>query len=245
MIRRGGKVVQEAIALPFNFPGAEFLVLDAMVRQAGGQLFSSDGRHAYLTSKAVLKAVNTLAAFAQTDKITDPALNGTTAGADRPLFQNGVAAMMVTGGSWYWGTMKGTKYGPYAMAVPYPRFQGGPDIAGDLYGYGLTVDAHSAHQAEAWKFIAFLSAHGKDYFQNEGLFVGDKATATSSVAAHFHDWSTFSHELARGLYPPPLYQFNEIGDIVSRTLDSVVLSHQDPQAALASAQSRVTPLLNH
>jgi multiple sugar transport system substrate-binding protein len=245
MIRRAGKVVQEAITLPFNFPAAQFLVLDAMVRQAGGQLFSSDGRHAYLTSKAVLKAVSTLAAFAQRDKITDPALNGTTAGADRSLFQNGVAAMMVTGGSWYWGTMKGTKNGQYAMAVPYPRFQGGPDVAGDLYGYGLTVDAHSVHQAEAWKFVAFLSAHGTDYFQNEGLFVGDKATATSSVAAHFHDWSTFTHELARGVYPPRLYQYNEISDIVGRTLDAVVLSHQDPNAALASAQSRVSALLNH
>lgn len=244
MVRRSGKVVQEAIALPFNFPAAQFLVLDAMVRQAGGQLFSSDGRHAYLTSKPVLKAVNTLAAFAQTDKITDPALNGTTSGADRSLFQNGVAAMMLTGGSWYWGTLEGTPHGKYGIAVPYPRFQGGPDVAGDLYGYGLTVDAHSAHQADAWKFIAFLAAHGKDYFQNEGLFTGDVATANSSVAAHFHSWSTFRHELARGQYPPSLYHYNEIADIVGRTLDTVVLSHQDPQAALASAQSRVSSLLN-
>jgi multiple sugar transport system substrate-binding protein len=83
MIRDGDNVTQEAIALPLSFPGAQFLVIDAMTRQAGGQLFSDDGKQANLTSDAVLKAVTTWAGFVQKDKITDPALNGTTAGADR------------------------------------------------------------------------------------------------------------------------------------------------------------------
>lgn len=245
MIRSEGQVTQEAIALPLNFPGAQFLVIDAMVRQAGGQLFSDDGRQANLTSDPVLKAVTTLAGFVQTDKITDPALNGTTAGADRDLFQNGVAAMMLTGGSWYRGTLAGTEVGEHAIPVPYPRFQDGPDVGGDLYGYGLTVNANSDHQTEAWKFIAFLAAHGTDYFENaEGLFLGDKATAESDVAADYPNWSTFQQELARGQYPPRLYQFNEIGDIVGRTVDAIVRSGEDPKAALEAAQSRVSPLLN-
>src|SRR5215213_11320609 len=176
MIRSGDQVTQEAIALPLGFPAAEFLVIDAMARQAGGQLFSDDGREAMLTSDPVMKAVTTLAGFVQTDKITDPGLNGTTAGADRDLFQNGVAAMMLTGGSWYRGTLLESKIGEAAIPVPFPRFEGGPDVAGDLYGYGLTVSANSAHPAEAWKFIAFLSDHGTDYFENEGLFLGDIAT---------------------------------------------------------------------
>ncbi len=244
MIRSSDQVTQEAIALPLNFPGALFLVLDAMVRQAGGQLFSDDGCQAYLTSDPVLKAVTTLADFVQTDKITDPALNGTTAGADRDLFQNGVAAMMLTGGSWYQGTLAGTEVGEHAIPVPYPRFEGGPDVAGDLYGYGLTVTAASDHPTEAWKFIAYLAAHGTEYFENAGgLFLGDKATA-ESVAAEFPNWSTFQQELARGQYPPRLYQFNEIADIVGRTVDAIVRSGEDPKAALESAQSRITPLLN-
>ena len=120
MIRSGDQVTQEAIALPLNFPGAQFLVIDAMVRQAGGQLFSDDGREANLTSEPVLKAVTTLAGFVQTDKITDPALNGTTAGGDRDLFLNGVAAMMLTGGSWFRGNLVGTEVGEqrHARALP-------------------------------------------------------------------------------------------------------------------------------
>ena len=141
MIRSGDQVTQEAIALPLNFPGAQFLVLDAMVRQAGGQLFSDDGREANLTSDPVLKAVTTLAGFVQTDKITDPALNGTTAGADRDLFENGVAAMMLTGGSWYPGHPGGDQGRRERHPRALPRFEGGPDVAGDLYGYGLTVNA--------------------------------------------------------------------------------------------------------
>jgi multiple sugar transport system substrate-binding protein len=245
MIESGGQVTQEAIALPLNFPGAQFLVIDAMARQAGGQLFSDDGKQANLTSDAVLKAVTTFAGFVQKDKITDPALNGTTAGSDRDLFQNGVAAMMLTGGSWYRGTLADSKVGDAAKPVPYPRFEGGPDVAGDVYGYGLTVNAQSAHQPEAWKFVAFLAAHGTDYFERaEGLFLGDKATADSSATAKFANWSTFQDELSHGHYAPSLYQGNEIADIVGRTIDAIVRSGQDPKSSLASAQSQVTPLLN-
>jgi len=243
-LRTDDQVTQEAIALPLGFPGAQFLVFDAMVRQAGGQLFSDDGKQAFLTSDPVMKVVTTLAGYVQTDKITDPALNGTTATADRDLFLNGVAAMMVTGGSWYRGTLEGTEVGKTAVPVPYPRFEGGPDVSGDLYGYGMTVSAHSANPAEAWKFIAFLTSHGTDYFTNEGLFIGDKATAESDAAAQYPNWNVFQDELSKGKYPPSLYQFNEIGDIVGRTLDAIVRGGEDPKASLESAQSQVTPLLN-
>jgi multiple sugar transport system substrate-binding protein len=245
MIRESDQVIQEAIALPLSFPGAQFLVLDAMVRQAGGELFSDDGRQANLTSDAVLKAVSTLAGFVHTDKITDPALNGTTSGADRDLFLNGVAAMMLTGGSWYRGNLVGTEVGEHAIPVPMPRFADGPDTAGDLYGYGLTVNANSAHPSEAWKLVAYLAAHGTDYFERaEGLFLGDKATAESSIAAEYPNWSTFQEELSHGQYAPQLDHFNEIADIVGRTVDAVVRSGEDARAALESAQSQVTPLLN-
>jgi hypothetical protein len=41
-----------------------------------------------------------------------------------------------------------------------------------------------------------------------------------------------------------LYQFNEIGDIVGRSVDSIIRSGEDAKAALEAAQSQVTPLLN-
>jgi ABC-type glycerol-3-phosphate transport system substrate-binding protein len=46
-----------------------------------------------IDSPATLKAVTTLASFVDTYKIMDPALNGTTAGSELPLFGTGVAAM--------------------------------------------------------------------------------------------------------------------------------------------------------
>ena len=64
------------------------------------------------------------------------------------------------------------------------------------------------------------------------------------MAAEYPQWDTFQEEFARGKYPPLLYQFNEIGDIVGRTVDSIVRSGEDPQAALEAAQASVTPLLN-
>src|SRR5690606_7039550 len=125
--------------------GAQFLLLDAVSRQAGGQLFSDDGREEFLTSEPVLKAVQTFADLVNVSKVTDPAISGTTAGSDRDLFLNGVSAMMLTGGSWFRGSLNASEVGDDAIPVPYPRFEGGPDVSGDLYGYGLAVGAQSAH----------------------------------------------------------------------------------------------------
>ena len=206
VIRSGDAVTQEAIALPFNFPGAQFLLLDAVARQAGGSLFSDDGREAYLASEPVLRAVQTFADFVRTSQITDPALTGTTAGADRDLFLNGVTAMMLTGGSWFRGSLDASDVGEFAIPTPYPRFEDGADVSGDLYGYGWGVLAASEHPAEAWRFVAFLGSHGLDYFTNGGLFIGDAATAESEEAAENPDWSVFQEELAKGHYHPRLGQ---------------------------------------
>lgn len=245
-VTRSGKTVQEGLALPFNFPPVEFFVLDAMARQAGGSLFSADGRHAYLDSPAVVKAVTTLSSFVRPDMISDPALNGTTAGAERTLFATGVASMIVDAGTWFRPYMQQqyAKVNAVAQAVPYPRFRGGPNTAGDLYGYGLVVDAHSAHQADAWQFIHFMLSHGADYFQKTGIYLGDKATLTSKVARSFPNWNVFASELARGQYAPRLVHFAEVSDIVGRAVDSIILNHQDPKQTLSSVQSQITSLLN-
>jgi ABC-type glycerol-3-phosphate transport system substrate-binding protein len=219
-------------------------LLDAVSRQAGGPLFSDDGREAFLTSEPVLRAVQMFADLVQTSQITDPALSGTTAGADRDLFLNGVTAMMLTGGSWFRGSLNASDVGENAVPAPYPRFEGGPDVSGDLYGYGLAVLAQSQHPAEAWRFVAFLGSHGMDYFENGGLFIGDLATAESDLAAENPDWSVFQEQLALGHYHPRLVNYNEIADIVGRAFDAVVRAGEDPQAEFESAQSRVSGLLN-
>ena len=244
VLRSDDAVTQEAIALPFNFPGAQFLLLDAVARQAGGSLFSDDGTEAFLTSEPVMRAVQMFADLVQTSQITDPALSGTTAGADRDLFLNGVTAMMLTGGSWFRGSLNASDVGEFAIPTPYPRFEDGADVSGDLYGYGLGVLAASEHPAEAWRFVAFLGSHGLDYFTNGGLFIGDVATAESEEAAANPDWSVFQEELAKGYYHPRLVNYNEIGDIVGRAFDAVVRAGQDPTTEFEAAQSRVSSLLN-
>jgi maltose-binding protein MalE len=106
------------------------------------------------------------------------------------------------------------------------------------------VDAHSTQQAEAWKFIAYVAAHGSEPFQQAGLFLGDKATVNSSIATSFPNWSTFASELAHGHYTPRLVNFAQISDIIGRGVDSIIENHQDPATVLASLQTDVTPLLN-
>jgi ABC-type glycerol-3-phosphate transport system substrate-binding protein len=53
-IRKNGKAIQEGISVPLYNALRDTLVLNALTRQVGGLLFSSDGTKAYLTSPAAL-----------------------------------------------------------------------------------------------------------------------------------------------------------------------------------------------
>ena len=238
---------QGAIALPLGFP-VQFLVSTpaTLSRQAGGQLFSDDGREAYLTSDPVFEAVSTLTGFVQTDKITEI----------WPLMERRLAATAIpfrTGcrddaSRWIWYSSCRLAEGSRRERDPVGPSPVTPRRSRRRRG-SRRLRAHRrgevGHPAEPGKVrlhdgVTWHELHP----QGEGLFIGDTETAEKRAAAEYPNWSTFKDELGKGQYPPRLYQFNEIGDIVGRTADAIIRSGEDAKAALEAAQSQVTPLLN-
>ena len=178
-------------------------------KQAGGLLFSPDGKRAYLTSPAAIKALGMWGDLVHKYKINDAALGPTASTDNLTLFENGTAAMTNVGGSWFISIMKAQfsiVYKSYLVG-PEPHFAGGPNAGADLYGFGLFVTSTSRHQAEAWQFARFLADNGAAYFNESGIWLGDKATLTT---AHTPHWDVFKTSFGQGHFLPPLLHTRDV-----------------------------------
>src|SRR5260221_14498383 len=120
-----------------------------MTHQAGGSLFSNDGKVATVNSPAAATALQTWADFAHVWKIYDPSLSPVRGGVD--LFGNGTAAMTSSGGTLGCSVLQQDfpeTYTKYTIG-PWPRFANVPDTGADLYGFGLRVSKTSQYQVKA------------------------------------------------------------------------------------------------
>ncbi len=244
-IRKGGKVVQEGISLPLYNVIRDTLTLDSMARQAGGGLFSADGKKALLNSAPAIKALQTWSDMVHVQKINDPALGPTASTDNTDLFGNGTAAMINVGGSWLTSILQQTYPKVYANynVGPEPRFDPTTKIGSDMYGFGLFVPKSSQHQAAAWQFARFLADHGDDYFSGAGIWLGDKTPLSTNLTKTLKKWSVFQNTFAEGSFLPPVTNYNELANIVERAIERAVLNGQSPQSSLNQAQQEAQPLM--
>ncbi len=244
-IRKNGKVVQEGLSLPLYNVIRDTLTLDSMARQAGGGLFSEDGKKAMLNSPSAIKALQTWSDMVHVAKINDPSLGPTAATDNTVLFGNGTASMINVGGSWLTSILQQTYPKVYASynVGPEPRFNTKLKIGSDMYGFGLFVTKASQHQAAAWQFARFLADHGNAYFSGAGIWLGDKSPLSPALTQTLKKWSVFHDSFAEGSFLPPVTQYNQLANIVERAIERSVLNGQSPQASLNQAQQEAQPLM--
>jgi multiple sugar transport system substrate-binding protein len=244
-IRKNGKVVQEGISLPLYNVIRDTLTLDSMARQAGGGLFSEDGKKAMLNSPSAIKALQTWSDMVHVSKINDPSLGPTASTDNTDLFGNGTASMINVGGSWLTSILQQTYpkvYNDYNVG-PEPRFNVNQKIGSDMYGFGLFVTKSSSHQAAAWHFARFLADHGDAYFAGAGIWLGDKSPLSPKLTQSLKKWSVFQSSFAEGSFLPPVTNYNQLANIVERAIERSVLNGQSPQSSLNQAQQEAQPLM--
>ncbi len=244
-ITKNGKVVQEGISLPLYNVVRDTLTLDSMARQAGGGLFSEDGKKAMLNSPSAIKALQTWADMVHVSKINDPALGPTASTDNTNLFGDGTASMTNVGGSWLTSILQQTYpkvYKAYNVG-PEPRFNTKLKIGSDIYGFGLFVTKASKNQAAAWQFARFLVDHGNDYFSGAGIWLGDKAPLNPKLTATLKKWNVFESTFSEGSFLPPVTNYNQLANIIERAIERSVLNGQSAKSSLDQAQQEAQPLM--
>lgn len=234
----------------FDFRYPYYLIMFVpMVEQLGGSLMSADGKKAIINDDAWIKALTYMQEWGPNGRN----LGSTTYQAPRYIFNadNNDIAMAHTG-LYQEGRLKVDNPEFFEsmdwMVVPFPVFENAvKDVASAYYGHFFMVNADSdpAVQKAAWKFIGFLLSHGEDYLTRGGnLIQPTKALLASDTLKNMPYSQVFIDDMARGNMVYYGADSAEIQMQIRNAVESVMLSGESPQKALATLRSAVQEILD-
>jgi multiple sugar transport system substrate-binding protein len=245
VIRNGDIITRRG----FDFRYPYYLVAFVpMVEQLGGQLVSADGKTAIVGDQAWLTFLRYMKDWGPSGKN----LGSPTYTAARSLFNrdnNDIA--MATTGLYQQGRIKADNPAFFDskewMVVPYPKFQNAvKDVAGCYYGHYYMVNAQSskAKQDASWKFISFMLSHAEEYLTEAALIQPTKALFNSTAYKSFPYSDVFTKDMQRGHIVYYGAHSAELQTLIRSAVESVMLSGETPEKALATLKAAAQELID-
>jgi multiple sugar transport system substrate-binding protein len=233
----------------FDFRYPYYLVaLVPMVEQLGGKLVSDDGKTAIVGEEAWLTFLRYMKDWGPSGKN----LGSPTYKNARSLFNadnNDIA--MATTGLYQEGRIKADNPAFHDsmewMVVPYPKFKNAvKDVAGCFYGHYYMVNAQApkARQDAAWKFIGFMLSHAEEYLTEVSLIQPTKALFNSPAYKSMPYSDVFTKDMQRGHIVYYGANSAELQTLIRAAVESVMLSGETPEKALATLKAAAQELLD-
>lgn len=239
VVKEGNIYKRNGFAINLKAPIFPFLVLHSFMEQKGLGWSTEAGFVKSLGTKEALEAFTTFTNFATKDGIFDPGLFDD----DREGFGNGLTSTFLTGGTWYWGVLEKYSVKPEDVTpFKYPRFSGGKDVGGPVYGYSIFVARHSKNQEWAWKWIDHLESNPEAYIVH-GYFQPRKSLDPALADKYIPNNDVFGYERDHGAILLASPKFNEVTDAVGEAIHRVVFSGENPEEVLKSLQEEVKNIL--
>ncbi|MDR1253081.1 MAG: extracellular solute-binding protein [Treponema sp.] len=245
VIRDGSILIRRG----FDFRYPYYLVAFVpMVEQLGGKLISDDGKTAVVGDEAWLRFLTFMKEWGPGGKN----LGSPTYTAARSLFNrdNNDIAMAATG-LYQQGRIKADNPAFFEsgewMVIPYPKFTNAvKDTAGCYYGHYYMVNAQSPkpRQDAAWKFIAYMLSHAEEYLTEVSLIQPTKALFNSSVYKSIPYSDVFTNDMRRGHIVYFGANSAELQNLIRSAVESVMLSGESPEQALAILKEAAQELIN-
>ena len=215
--------------------------------EMGGSILAPDGKPA-LNSAANIKSLTVYAELFQ--KAAPPGAADYDWGGREESFRQGLAATMQTwsvGAPGYYDPKTSKIIDKVAIALP-PRGKGLPKVYG-IGGWGLSInkDASDKQKEAAWTFIKWLvsaKVHKDLNLMGAGSFLRKSEMVDADLKAKFPFLPLVAEvfENGDGEYRPRIPEYPEIQDILGTAVNSVLVGHSDPKAALDQAQAAAVKL---
>lgn len=107
-----------------------------------------------------------------------------------------------------------------------------------LYNYSMTVTAASKNQAEAWRFLRFLTEDGDGYLRQTGYVTGLKDWENTPAAKDTIGSAIFAEQLKNGSYYWRSLTWNEEGKAIKDAIEQFAQG-TDVKAALDEAAKQI------
>jgi multiple sugar transport system substrate-binding protein len=245
VIRNGDIITRRG----FDFRYPYYLVaLVPMVEQLGGKLVSDDGKTAIVGDEAWLAFLRYMRDWGPGGKN----LGSPTYKAARSLFnQNNNDIAMATTGLYQQGRIKAENPAFFDskewMVIPYPKFKNAvKDAAACYYGHYYMVNAQSpkARQETSWKLIGYMLSHAEEYLTEVSLIQPTKALFNSAAYKNMPYSEVFTNDMRRGHIVYYGANSSQLQTLIRSAVESVMLSGESPEKALAALKAGAQELLN-
>ena len=245
VIRNGDIITRRGFDFRYPYYLVDFV---PMVEQLGGQLISADGKTAIVGDQAWLKFLQFMKDWGPSGKN----LGSPTYTPARNLFnadKNEIA--MCTTGLYQQGRIRNDNAAFFNsmewMVVPYPKFANAvKDAASCFYGHYYMVNAQSPkpRQDAAWKLIGYMLTHPEEYLTEVSLVQPTKALLDSSTYKSMPYSDVFTKDMARGHIVYYGANSAQLQNLIRAAVESVMLSGETPEKALATLKTAAQELIN-
>jgi multiple sugar transport system substrate-binding protein len=235
----GGNIERVGLWVPTNHPYKTVQAWLPFLWNAGGEVFSTDGRKAAFNSAEGVEATQFLADVIRTDKVDVPG----AIKVDNVDFAQGRVAMLVSNVA----TRDLVKNYPQLRQevgiamVPAGKAQY-VELSGDMVG----VAKSSKHAAEAIKLLNFIASRpdiALKYYQIDQTMPGLKSMVDSSYVKSDPWIATYLRLIDHARPLPSHPRWTEVASVLTKALDSVFVDGQPAKPALDQAAAAVNEIL--
>lgn len=241
-IREDGRLVQAGFAWPMFNGGWEALVIDPMVRQLGGSLIEDYGTEAYFDSPEVQQVFQTWQDMYHQYEVMDIGFGTHSAANPNQSFIDSQLAMWISGP---WAIPMITKesevYEHYKVA-PLPSYDPNHPVT-TLYSWNWAVNSETQYPEEAWKFVNYLSSHQKEWLENAGYIQPRKGWLDDPDVQEFPYMDVWEKGMENGHYILRSDKYNEIIDLLERTVDVIMNEKKPVEEVLEKTQKEAEKIL--
>jgi multiple sugar transport system substrate-binding protein len=218
--------------------------LQILLNETGGRIVSDDGKKATVAEPPGVQALELWNTLVNKDKVGDPHTASRDATAPFADFEAGKTAMTIM---YPWGVGQIAQDNPTTYknmeVVPLPQVNPSQP-SGRWYGYYMAVNRASKHQAEAWKFIDYVTSQNQRWLTDVNFIQPVKGWASSPAAAKVPFLKVWDQAYQQGRFDEVAPHWAEVQDAIKTAIEGTVLDGKPAGSTLKQAADTINQSLS-
>jgi multiple sugar transport system substrate-binding protein len=248
LVAAGQKLVAAGHTQAFSFlylhSGWYSQQIQTLLHQTGGRI--ANGTEGALDSPEAQKALQLWVDLAGGSRsVADPNVTSREATVPFQDLATGVQSMAILY-PWSMDQISSTNPDTYKnlKVIPLPQLDPG-NPSSRVYCYYWAVNKDSKVQAEAWKFVNFLSQHSEDFLTGTDFVQPLVGWETSAAAKEIPFIDTWSEAYATGKFDEVTEHYSEVQDVITKMVNDAVFDKVSVADATREASDEVSRILQN
>lgn len=211
-----------------------------LLHQTGGRILNAGGSASAIGQPNAVKALSLWNDLINKSHVGDPHIASSNATVPYIDFYTGNLSMTVLGGPWAWAQMTQS----YAQNAADMRLGLIPQVDTSnpysrAYGYYMAVNHTSKQQAEAWKFIGYVTSQHDRWISDVQFVQPVKGWQNGAAARKMESIDLWAKTYATAKFDEVGQNWTQVSDIIARAIQDTILNGVPAGQSFSKAQSEI------